>query len=191
MTPRGAAGGERALGWGGAEAAGSAPSLTAEKKPFALPSAAAPGALLSFLIIFFFFFIFLFPKIVSASASSSLPFPAPNSLGPLRFPGAASQKPPRLPARQRLPRPAVLLEPPADPHKSAWERVSAEQPQAQTDPRLDQAHQHAGRHRGHPPAHAEGQEVPEPLRALPVRLIWWGGSWNRALELLQLRSDPA
>lgn len=176
--PRGGGGSERALGWR-RDTTGSAPSLAADKTPLYFPVGGSAGlALLTSLG-----FLFLFPKIFSPAASCSLPFPAPNSLGPLKFPGAASQKPSPLRARRRLPQPGAFLEPPADPHESAWERVSAEQPQAQTDPWLDQAHQHAGRHRGYPPAHAEGQEVSEPLRALPARSIWRGASRNRALEL--------
>lgn len=65
------------------------PSLTAEKKPFIFLSAAAPHSPHFSVGFLWFFFFSFFPKIFPTAASCSLPFPAPNSLGLLKFPGAA------------------------------------------------------------------------------------------------------
>lgn len=141
-----------------------------------------------FIFIYLYLFIyFTFPKAFSATASCSPSLPAPVSVSPHVLPGAAFQ-PPLLEAHRHhtlLPQPSALLEPSADPHEGTWERISAQQPQAQTDPRLDQTHQHTGWDRGDPPANAEGQEVPHPLK------VWCGVSWNRALELPWVWSTPA
>lgn len=47
----------------------------------------------------------------------------------------------------------------------ARKRVSAEQHQAQAQARLGPSAEHACRRAGHPPSHAEGPQVPEPLRS--------------------------
>lgn len=52
----------------------------------------------------------------------------------------------------------------ADPRPHARERVPAQQHQAQAQTRLDPPAKLPDRRAGHPPPHAEGPQVPEPLR---------------------------
>lgn len=104
-----------------------------------------------------------FPLLTPRCVFLSLPkaFPA----APLRpQPLPAPPEPSGAASRDSHPRPASSLAFPANPWKIPRERVPAQQLEAEEDSRLGEEDQQRRRDRRDPAPHAQGQEIPEPLR---------------------------